>query len=287
MNFISAKSRDNIIIQNLFWIMLIIAFIVAYLPVWKHLISTWLNDDNYSHGFAIVPLTLYIIWHHKQRFQQYLGAGNRTGLYLIFAALSLYIFSTIGEIKTVSAFSMILTIAGTIFYLGGFNLLKFSLYPLLLLCLMIPVPSQLLAALTIPLQLIVTNFAGFMAKTIGIPLLIQGNLIHIPNQTFEIVQACSGVRSIMTFIALGAFLGYFTFNAASPRLLLIASALPIAIFVNSIRILLMVFFAYRFEIDLLQGKSHTIFGIVLFVFSLSLFLLTQKYLALWHSKKEH
>lgn len=263
--------------------LLFVSFFIAYYPVWKNLASVWANNENYSHGFAIVPLSLFILWRQRSELTNAAEAntGQRKGLLFAIFALIIYILALAGGIQTLSSLSMIFFLAGTILYLWGSQVLRMTAFPLMLLALMIPVPSQLLAAMTIPLQLLVTEIAGALAGSIGIPIYIQGNLIHLPNQIFEVVEACSGLRSIMTLITLGAFMGYFTLNTNWQRVLLIVSALPIAIIVNSGRVLAMVVFSFYFNIDLLQGKPHTFFGMGIFFISLLLFISVQKILTQW------
>jgi exosortase len=265
--------------------LLCISFFVAYYPVWRNLVNVWANNANYSHGFVILPLSLYILWRQRSELANAAKAttGQRKGLLFATFALIIYILALVGGIQTLSSLSMIFFLAGVILYLWGYQILRITTFPLILLVLMIPVPSQLLAAMTIPLQLLVTEIAGALAGSIGIPIYIQGNLIHLPNQIFEVVEACSGLRSIMTLITLGAFMGYFTLNTNWQRILLVASALPIAIVVNSGRVLAMVVFSFYFNIDLLQGKSHTFFGMGIFLVSLLFFFGIQKILAQWQT----
>ena len=258
---------------------LCVAFFTAYYPVWKNLVSAWANDENYSHGFVIVPLALFILWRRRGQLQKAVSPAQSKGLILVGASLLGYIFALAGEIETLASISMIFFLGGTIWYVWGFRVLRLSLFPLALLVLMIPVPAQLLAALTIPLQLLVTRIAGMLARAMGIPIFIEGNLIRLPLQTFEVVDACSGLRSIMSLVTLGAFMGYFALETLWQRLALIASALPIAIVANSVRVLAMVIFSFYFNIDLLHGDVHTIFGMGIFVVSLCLFFGVQKILA--------
>jgi exosortase len=276
-------------LKNKLLSLLCLSFFIAYYPVWRDLISVWANNANYSHGFAVVPLSLFIIWRQRSELANAAGAapGQRKGLLFATFALVIYLLALVGGIKTLASLSMIIFIAGAILYIWGYQVLRIMVFPLILLALMIPVPSQLLAAMTIPLQLLVTEIAGMLAGSIGIPIYIQGNLIHLPNQIFEVVEACSGLRSIMTLITLGTFMGYFTLNTNWQRILLIASSLPIAIVVNSTRVLAMVVFSFYFNIDLLEGKPHTFFGMGIFLIALLLFFSVQKILAQWQRTQQN
>ena len=281
----------NSLLSNKFFFISIISFITLFIlsfyPVWKNLIFSWYNNEDFSHGFAIIPLTSYIIWRKRYTFDL---SGNKHavtslfGLVICIVSLLLYFLSFLGEVKTLSSISMLFFVAGSIIYTLGFSFFKSIIFPFALLFLMIPIPSQILALLTIPLQFIVTNIAGYISRSINIPLYIQGNLIHIPNHTFEVVQACSGLRSIMTLVTLGAYLGYFMLSSSFQRFLLILSSLPIAIATNALRIICIVALAYYFQLDLMHGPIHTLFGIIIFILSLCSFLLIQKGLSIWLTK---
>lgn len=260
--------------------MLLGVFLLAYFPVWERLFSAWASSDDYSHGFVIVPLACFILWQKRQELKAEANHGSWAGLILAVFSLLVYLLAWVGEIKTLASLSMIPFLAGTIWFFWGAGVLRRSLFPLTLLLLMIPVPSQILAAATIPLQLLVTEGAVGAGRLLGLPLLHQGNVIHLPSKTFEVVQACSGLRSIMTLVTLGVVLGYFTLKTNWQRGLLLFSSIPIAILVNAIRVFAMVALFHYYEIDLLEGTAHTLFGLGIFVLTLTLFFMVQRGLLL-------
>ena len=149
-----------------------------------------------------------------------------------------------------------------------------------MLC-MIPIPAQIFAVLTIPLQLLVTRITAVLASLSGIPIYCEGNVIHHSRMTFEVVQACSGLRSIMALLTLGAIFGYFSLRSNILRIMLFISAIPIAVVVNSLRVFAMVAAIHFLGLDLTAGTSHTILGIVLFGMSVMIFVLIRKGLSLW------
>jgi exosortase len=145
---------------------------------------------------------------------------------------------------------------------------------------MIPVPSQIIAALTIPLQLTVTKVSVWLASMIGIPIYNEGNIINLPHGTFEVTQACSGLRSIMTMLTLGAVLAYLTLRSNLLRGILFILAIPIAIAVNIFRVFILIAVFHFTSIDLSHGTIHTILGLAVFAIAFGLFLLVRKGLAL-------
>jgi exosortase len=146
---------------------------------------------------------------------------------------------------------------------------------------MIPVPAQIYSALTIPLQLLVTKVAAWLAASAGIPIYCEGNVIHHSRGTFEVVRACSGLRSIMALLTLGAIFGYFSLSSNFFRTVLFISAVPVAIAVNTLRVFAMVAAIHFLDINLSEGISHTILGIVIFGVAVAIFVLIRKGLTLW------
>ncbi|MDY6950003.1 MAG: exosortase [Thermodesulfobacteriota bacterium] len=259
----------------------IMAFFIAYFPVWKRLVQAWLGSEEYSHGFFVVPLSLYVLWRKKELLSEIPGSPSRWGMGVVVLSLSIYVFAHVGEILTVASFSMLLLIAGTVLYLFGLSVLKELAFPLVFLLFMIPIPSQIYSALTIPLQLFVSKASVWMAECFAIPIYREGNIIHLPGRTFEVVRACSGLRSMISLLALSAVFGYFTLTSPLFRIILFFSGIPAAILVNVIRVLLLVTAFHYFSVDFTVGSIHTIFGMCIFLLALLFILGIKGILSNW------
>jgi exosortase len=266
---------------KLFLLLLGGAFLAAFYPVWASLVNVWANSDDYSHGFVILPLVFYILWGKRERLRDAAGTGSALGLLLAVSALLLYLLARIGEILTLAPLSMILFLAGAVLYLFGFAVLRECAFSLLLLLFMIPLPAQIYSALTLPLQLVVTRVSVTLISWGGIPVINDGNVIHLPEQSFQVVEACSGLRSLTSLLLLGAVLGYFTLRSGLLRLLLFSAALPVAILVNIARVVVLMVASYFFSLDLTEGTPHTLLGLGVFALALGLLLLLQKGLVRW------
>ena len=176
---------------------------------------------------------------------------------------------------------MVLLLAGVIIYLYGFLIFKELLFPLVFLLFMIPIPGQIYSSLTIPLQLHVTKVSVWIGAFLDIPIYREGNVIHLPDRTMQVVQACSGLRSMVSLLMLSAIFGYFTLKSNMLRFALFLSGIPVAIFVNIIRVCLMVFAFYYFNYDLTKDSVHTVFGIIIFFIALIIIALTKGVLSIW------
>ncbi|MDW7646088.1 MAG: exosortase/archaeosortase family protein [Desulfuromonadales bacterium] len=258
-------------------------FILVYWPVLSGLWNTWMHSEDYSHGFLVVPVCLYIAFKKKERLLELLATDTKwvPGVVLVGFSLVLHVFSFWAGVFTLSALSLILTVTGLVLVFLGPQGGRTLCLPLSLLFFMVPFPAQIYTLLTHPLQLIVTKGAVFLASQTGIPLFREGNIIHLPEQTLQVVQACSGMRSILSLLFLAAIFGYFTLQKNSLRWILFMLGLPIAVAVNTLRIFGIILASYWFRIDLLTGVWHTFYGMVLFILSLGLLCLAQRLVSLW------
>ncbi len=243
--------------------------------------DAWSGSADYSHGFFILPICLYIIWTKKTILSAIPVKGSYWGLVIILVSLCTYIFAHYAEIITLASLSLLPLVAGVIIYLFGFLMLKELLFPLFLLLFMIPIPSQIYSYLTIPLQLFVSKVSVSIAAILGVPLLREGNVIHLSDKTFQVVRACSGLRSIVSLLTLSAVFGYFTMKSNLLRLVLFVSAVPVAILVNIVRVLMMILAYHYFRYDLTHGNVHTFLGMFIFVLALFCLLFMKGILSPW------
>ena len=266
--------------QAAFLLILFGSFMFAYFPIWKRLVIAWYNSDD-SFGFFIPPTCVFISWLKRDALLNLEVKPSKWGLVLVIVGVMFYFIGLLGEITTLAALSILPATAGVILYLWGGAFLKELLFPLFLMLCMIPVPAQIYSALTIPLQLWVSQASTWLAGLLGVTIYSEGNVISLPHKTLEVVQACSGLRSLTTLLSLNAILGYFLLRSNLLRAILIVSALPVSIFINVFRVLALIIFEYYFGFDLNAGAVHTAFGWVIFLLSLVMVILVRGGLSFW------
>lgn len=257
-------------------LLLLASFVAAFYPVWKELVQSWSQSEDYSHGFLIIPLCLYFIWRKRETLKQITVSPSRGGFLLVGASLLIYLGASLGEILTLASLSMLLVMASAVVYLWNFAVLKNLGFIFFLMLFMIPVPEQIYSQITIQLQLFVTKISVAIATLAGISVYREGNVINLPNQALQVVIACSGIRSLMTLLTLSAVLGYLNLRSNFLRGALLASALPAAIVINIIRVSLTIGAFYYFNYDLTDGSVHTLFGILIFILAFALLFAVNK-----------
>src|SRR6056297_58199 len=259
------------------------AFVFVFYPVWLSLIELWINSEEYSHGFFIVPIALFIAWQKRDILAKIPVKGAWGGLLVVLAALFLYLIGDFAHILTLKPLAMILFFGGSILFLFGYRVFYEMLFPLFILLFMLPIPSQIYSAATINLQLFVSAVSANLVSIIGVTLYREGNVIHLPEMTMQVVQACSGMRSLVSLLALSSVFGYFSLRSNFLRTILFFSGIPIAVIVNVVRVIILIGFVHYLGIDLTHGLLHTILGLAVFVLAIALLFMFRGIIKRWET----
>lgn len=257
-------------------------FFIVFYPVLLQLVSLWMNSDDNSYGAFVIPISAYIIWLKKETLQKLPVKPSNWGLPWVVLSILMYSIANYADILTLKPFTMVLTLSGMVLYLFGVSIFKELIFPLFFLFFLVPVPTQIYSALTIPLQLLVTRVSVFAASILDISVLREGNIIHLPNKSFQVVQACSGLRSLVSIITLSTVFGYLTLRMNVLRSILCLSAIPVAVFVNILRVFLMVILFHYLHIDLAENDTvHSLYGALIFILALILIVIIKRILSYW------
>ncbi len=245
----------------------------------------WYIDENYSHGFLIPFISGYILWQRKDSIKTADYVPSNLGFLLVIIGLGLYLVGTVaGETFTMRT-SMLIVLAGAIVFGYGFGLFKTISFPFFYLVFMIPLPYLLYDSIAFPLKLFVSKYSVDFLGVIGVPVLREGNVIHLVSTTLEVADACSGIRSIMSLLALSAALAYFSQTGWLKRTVLIALAIPIALFANSIRVIGTGILASKYGAKAAEGFFHEFAGLVIFGVAMALLIISTFVIGKIGSKK--
>jgi exosortase len=245
------------------------------------LVRYWYRSEDYSHGFLIIPLSLYIIWQKRENLRRTTLAPDWTGLALAASAVGLFLVAEFAGISTLAYASIIPILVGSILYLWGPHVLKQLLFPIAFLVFMIPVPGQVYYAVTFPLQLFVSALSTLIGQFLNIPIYREGNIIHLPEHTLQVVQACSGLRSMISLLTLSAVLAYLALESNFLRFVLFISGVPVAILVNVVRVVCMIMAFHYLDLDFTEGTVHTFFGAAIFLLAIVFLLALKGVLSRW------
>jgi exosortase len=244
---------------------LLIAFGWVYRDVVPKLVSDWANDDNYSHGFLIVPIALYLAWERRQRVSSLPSQPSIFGLVIVLGSLATLIAGILGAELFLTRVSIVGLIGGTVLFVLGWQHLRALAFPIAFLLLMIPIPAIIFNQIAFPLQLIASQFGEAALNAADIPVLREGNVIILANTTLEVAEACSGIRSLVSLLTLGIVYGYFTDPRGWLRTMIALSTVPIAIVANGMRVAGTGIAAHYYGPEAATGFFHTFSGWLVFV----------------------
>lgn len=245
----------------------------VYAPVLYHLVLHWKIVPDYSHGFLVAPLAVYFAWEHKRELARVEIEGSWWGLVPLVLGVAALSIGRLGVELTAMRSGFVLSLIGMVLLLFGREIFRILTFPLLFLFLMVPLPQSLVNVVAFPLQLMAAGAAVEALQKLGIPALVEGNIIHLADAKLFVADACSGLRSLMALLTLGVVFAYFFRRNNVERLVLIASTIPIAIFVNAVRVALTGILTHHYGEDMATGVIHEFQGMITFSVAFVLLLL--------------
>lgn len=249
---------------------------LVYWRVFEKLVYDWGHDDNYSHGFLIVPIALYFVWERRRRLLALERRPTLFGLVVFAGGIFVLLAGLLGSELFLSRISLLGVIAGMLLFLFGWAHLRVLIFPLAFLLLMIPLPAIIFNQIAFPLQLLASRAGEFAITTADIPVLREGNVLVLANTTLEVAEACSGIRSLISLLTLGIVFGYFTDSRGWVRTIIAVSTIPVAIISNGARVAGTGIAAHRWGPSVAQGFFHEFSGWVVFMVAFALMLGVQQ-----------
>jgi exosortase len=257
-----------------------VLLVACYAPLLWGLVRQWATAEDMSHGFFVPLVAAYIAWRKREELASVRAAPNYWGLALagwggvqmLLGALAAQVF--------VAETAFLVSLVGAVLFLGGTRALKILAFPLFLLVFMFPIPAIVYARATLPLQLFASSVAEAILNALGVPVLRDGNVLELASQRLSVVEACSGIRSLVSLAFLALVYAYFFDRRTWMLWLLLGATVPIAIAANAARVTLMGLIG-EYRTDLAQGFMHLAEGWVLFVTALALVVLFHRAVNRW------
>jgi exosortase len=238
--------------------------LICYGSVLWRLANVWYDDGDMGHGFFVPVIAGYIAWQVKDKLAGVAPRPNWWGLpVMVFAGLLLWV-GTLGAELFISRVSFVISVIGAVLLLGGTAYVRVFGFSLFLLFFMIPIPAIIYNQITFPLQLFASRVAEGSITVLGIPVIREGNVLELAQQKLNVVEACSGIRSLLTLTFLSLVYGYFTEKRTWVRVTLFLATIPIAIIQNAGRVTI-TGVAAQFNPDLAEGWFHEAQGWVTFM----------------------
>jgi exosortase len=280
------------------WKPIVVAVALAFVfyTVLAKLGYDWWTDENYSHGLLIPFVIGFILWLERERLSRVVKHPSfALGTMMVVLALMALWAGAAGAELYIQRLSLLLALAGVVVYFWGWRLLRFLFVPFFLFFLALPIPAIIFNKIAFPLQLFASRCAVWTMELFSIPVLREGNIIELlprgarETKKLEVVEACSGIRSLMTLVTLAVIFAYFTrpksddadgtsvgFLQRSKKfsfwraIILVAFAVPIAIFTNALRVSGTGVLAHYYGTSVADGFFHSFSGWVMYVVAILL-----------------
>lgn len=245
-------------------IALLLLLVALYAKVVPEMVQQWYQDENYSHGFLVPLIAGYFFYNRWSEISVTPAVPWKPGFLLIIFGLFQLLIGWLGTEYFTMRSSLIVLLAGLVLSFFGPKLFHAITLPIGYLLFMVPIPYIIYDAVAFPLKLFVTKVSVLTLKAVGVVVVREGNIIMFPATTLEVADACSGIRSLISLLALAVAFAFFIRITPWKRWLLISSAIPIAIFTNAMRVIVTGLLAQYWGEKAAQGFFHEFAGLAVF-----------------------
>ena len=224
-------------------------------------------DTYYSHAFLIPLVSGFLVWQKRQHLKGMSPEISWWGFVVIVFAVLMHIAGTILYVFSISGFSMFFFIIGSSLFLFGKRITGEIKFPLAFLIFMFPLPLAIITAISFPMKLVAAKAGVTIVSFLGVSVLREGFNISTSAGSLVIGNPCSGLRSLISFLALGAFFAYLTNTSNVKKFVLFALAIPVAILSNMVRVPILILISYYWGLEAASPDSflHDASGFLVFV----------------------
>ena len=240
-----------------------IVFLIVFGQPMLTLVRDWWSDSDAGYGLLLFPIALYLAW--RRGFLRDSQGQPFLGLALLAGAVMLRCLSGLAAELFTMRWSMVVATAALLVFARGYRQVQHWWLPFVLWGLSIPLPAVIVSSLSFPLQLRASQLGAELLRARHVPVLLAGNIIHLPGRSLFVTEACSGLRSLTALLALGVLVGGLWLRRPWARVVLAGAAVPVAIVLNGLRIFLTGFLVYFVSPGLGEGLLHYTQGWVIFV----------------------
>jgi exosortase len=233
----------------------------------EKLVDDWVTIPAYSHGFLVPFVVIFLVYLDRERLQKIHVEPSRWGVALVGAGAVFILLGTLSGLDFLRQISILFLIGGIVAGFWGTAMLSALRFPILYLLFMIPLPYILYNAVALPLQMMAARGASGILNVINIPVFREGNIIHLPHISLGVVEACSGIKSLISLLAISVLIMKILNLRGMSGVLFALSAIPIAVVANMSRIAATGILGSFVNPALAEGFFHLFSGWVVFLFA--------------------
>jgi exosortase len=241
---------------------------LVYVPTFKWMARDWYWNTYAAHGVFVPLFAAHFLWVDRARLRAAIGRGDGRGLLLLAAGLGALALGAWHRNLFVQGLSFVVTLAGAVLWLFGLPCLRQAAFALGFLAFMVPLPRWIVGTVTLHLQVFAATFAGAALSLFEVPFYRHGVQIELPNITLEVAEICNGLRFLTALVVLTVAFAQVGLRSVGRKLVLISSAVPIAILANAVRVATVVVGTHYVGPEVAVGFIHHTIGKVVWVLTL-------------------
>jgi len=254
-----------------------IAILLVYLPSFLWMWDRWFAKDSYySHGILVPFISGYLIWLKRKELARIPRESSPWGMWFITSGIFVYVVSSVFRVYFSSLFSLLLVMAGVILCLYGSKILRAVLFPVLFLFFMMPLPLVTIVYISFKMKLLAAQIAQIVLQNMGFMAVREGSIIRMPHASVIVEDVCSGLRSLISLIALASVFAYWMKGKAAKKIFIALCAIPIAIATNVCRIVFLSFVSEVWGQQYAAGFIHDLSGFLVFALAFVMLYVLEK-----------
>lgn len=226
----------------------------------RSIVHTWNNYETYTHGYIIVPVSLWLIWQQRSGLARAVPRPSWLGLMGLAVAVFAYLLGDLSGAQVIMQYALAAMIPMAVLALLGWAVVRPIRFPLAFLLLAVPFGDAFIE----PMMNLTADFTVAALQLSGIPLYREGNTITIPSGVWSVVEACSGVRYLIASITLGIIYAHLTYRSRWRQLLFVLASVAVPILANGLRAYMIVMIGHLSDMKYAVGVDHLIYGWVFF-----------------------
>ncbi len=261
-------AADNTAQRNWLLWLLAILLVMLYAPTILWLLDRWtMSVWHNGHGILIAGVVGYLVWKELGKLRHLPNSSSPLGFVILVPALLLFILDTGIDSQLLGAAALVLSLPGLAYIFLGRERTHAIMFPLLALFLTLPIPLAFTESLHLILRHIATDAVAWLLPVVGVPVFAHGTMLEIPNGSLQVADACSGFSTLYATITVAVLTAYFC-TSIPRRIAVLLIAVPLAIGVNIIRVLVLTLLVHWVGLDILETSAHEISGLLTFVVAL-------------------
>jgi len=250
------------------WALSVVVLLVFYAPVFRDLTHHWGTNTYAGHGVFVPLFSALFLWMDRDRLRTVSNQGDLRGWLLVFMGLGINSIGEGAQSILLECVSIVVAVAGVTVLGFGWGCLRAAAFPIGFLVLMVPLPDTVVQRITGDIQLFVAKFTAFILSLLGIPVYQRGVIIELPEITLEIAELCNGLRFLMALLVLTISFAHVSQRSIARKLALVASAIPLGIAANVLRVVAIALAAHHLGPHMAFGTPHHLIGKAVWVLTL-------------------